>query len=38
MFWGRKGAFLVDLMSKNQAINAEAYCNTLKNLRRNIGR
>jgi hypothetical protein len=31
-FWDRKGFFLVDFMPKN----AEAYCNTLKKLRRAI--
>jgi hypothetical protein len=35
-FWDRKGFLLVDFMPKGTTINAEAYCNTLKKLRRAI--
>jgi histone-lysine N-methyltransferase SETMAR len=36
VFWDRKGVLLVDFMLKGTTINAEAYCNTLKKLRRAI--
>jgi histone-lysine N-methyltransferase SETMAR len=35
-FWDRKGFLLVDFMPKRTTINVEAYCNTLKKLRRAI--
>jgi hypothetical protein len=35
-FWDRKGFLLVDFMPNGTTINAEAYCNTLKKLRRAI--
>jgi len=36
VFWDRKGVVPVKCMPKGYTINAEEYCNTLKELRRNV--
>lgn len=36
VFWDRKEIFLVEFISKSHIINAEAYLNTLKKLRKKI--
>lgn len=36
VFWNRKGVILVDFMTRGTTINALAYCETLKKLRRGI--
>lgn len=34
VFWDRKGILLVDFMPKGTTINADAYCETLKKLKK----
>jgi len=36
VFWDRQGVLLVDFMPRNTTINAEAYCATLRRLRKAI--
>lgn len=36
VFWDRQGVLLVDIMPSGTTINADAYCQTLKKLRRAI--
>ena len=36
VFWDRQGVLLVDLMPRNTTINDDAYCATLRRLRKSI--
>ena len=36
VFWDRQGVLLVDFMPRNTTINADAYCATLRRLRKAI--